>query len=401
MISYAQAISAIGALPLRGGTRLVPLAQALGQVLAQPVALAQDQPPFDRATMDGFAVMLAAGTATYRIVATVAAGDAWTGDLRAGEAVRIMTGAPCPAGTTVVPSEAARETGDLVVCDAAALVADRNIAWRGEDGAAGAMIVPASTRMTPLTMAVAAMCGAEHVLVHAAPRLALVTTGNEVGGAGPGGIRDSNGPFLESFAAAMGCMIVREHARDELAAVRAALGGARTQAEVIITTGGVSRSAADLVPEAAAAEGYRVVFHQVAMQPGKPVLLAQHDDGRLLVGLPGNAVSVVTTAHLILLPVLARLLGGCQVRWAELPLAVARTVAPKRQQFLPARLTARGVEPIPWNGSGDLIAAAAGTGLVDLPAGAAIEAGATVRYMPYVGNSAGGTALIPPRGGTR
>ncbi len=401
MISYAQAVAAIEALPLRGSTSPMRLSAALGAVLAEPIALAQDQPPFDRATMDGFAVMLQAGTATYRIIGTVSAGEAWGGELRAGEAVRIMTGAPCPAGTTVVPSEMAREAGDLVACDAAALVADRNIARRGEDGAAGAVIVPACTRMTPLTLAVAAMCGAEQVQVHCPPRLALVTTGDEVGGAGPGGIRDSNGPFLESFAAAMGCMIVREHARDEMAAVRSCLARARLAADVIITTGGVSSSAADLVPAAAAAEGFRVVFHQVAMQPGKPVLLAQHDDGRLLVGLPGNAVSVVTTAHLILLPVLGRLLGGCQGRWVEAPLALARTVAPKRQQFLPARLTARGVEPIAWNGSGDLIAAAAGSGLVDCPAGACVAAGAAVRYLPYVGSSAGGVSLVPPRGRER
>ena len=165
---------------------------------------------------------------------------------------------------------------------------------------------------------------------------------------------------------------------------------------MVVTTGGVSGSAADLVPAAAAALGFRTVFHQVAMQPGKPVLLAAHPDGQLLVGLPGNAVSVIATAHVILLPVLGRLGGGWSWRWTELPLARARAGG-KRHQFLPARLEAAGVAVVPWNGSGDLLAAGAADGLAELPAGAQLAAGAAVRFLPYVGGSAGGVVSLPPR----
>jgi molybdopterin molybdotransferase len=400
VITYTEALAMIEALPLRGRAERAPLTGAIGRVLAEDVRLGGDQPPFDRATMDGFAVALAPGATGFRVVGTVAAGSVWSGAaLKPGEAVRIMTGAPCPAGTTVVPIEVAKTSGDRVECEAAALQARRNIAWRGEDGHAGDVVLAAGTRLTPTTLAAAAMCGAESVAVHAAPRIGVVTTGDEVGGAGDGGIKDSNGPFLDGFAAALGCASAREHARDELEAVRATLRRARERSEVVVTTGGVSGSATDLVPAAAAAEGFATVFHHVAMQPGKPVLLARHADGQLLVGLPGNAVSVIATAHLFLLPALSRFLGGWRWGWKELPLAVARKNAGKRQQFLPARLVARGVEAVPWNGSGDLIAAAAGEGLIDLPVGCDFAAGATVRFLPYVGGAAGGLATIPPRAG--
>ncbi len=403
MITYAEALAAIQALPARAASERVVLAHATARVLAEDVALARDQPSFDRATMDGYAVALPVPAAgTVRVVGTVAAGTTFAGTLANGEAVRIMTGAPCPAGTTVVPVEQTRALAgaagapELVQCDPSALVARRNIAWRAEDGAAGAVVLARGTLLTPALIAVAAMCGRSEVLVERAPRIAILTTGDELGAAGDAGICDSNGPYLESFAGVLGLPCTRAHVRDEQGALEAALVRARLASEVVVTSGGVSGSAADLVPATAARLGFRTVFHQVAMQPGKPVLLAAHADGQLLVGLPGNAVSVIATAHVVLLPALGRLGGGWSWRWSELPLARERAGG-KRQQFLPARLVATGVEPVPWNGSGDLLAAAAGDGLVDIPAGVRLPAGAAVRFLPYVGGSAGGVVQLPPR----
>jgi molybdopterin molybdotransferase len=116
-----------------------------------------------------------------------------------------------------------------------------------------------------------------------------------------------------------------------------------------------------------------------------------------LVGLPGNPVSVVATAHLILLPLLCRLLGAPAPTWLELPLTAPTGNRGQRQLFLPARLTSGGVAPIAWNGSGDLIAAASGDGFIDLPIGSNFSTGALVRFLPFVGWQPGNTAQLPER----
>ncbi len=405
MISYQEAMARIAALPVRSRPEALPLGQALGRVLAQGVVLPRDQPPFDRATMDGYAVAVPPAGRSFpvqaRVVGEVRAGSSWQGALQLGEAVRIITGAPCPAGTTVVPIERTSlvegpEDGQQVRCEASALAHGRNIAWRGEDGVAGSLVAMPGTLITPSVAALLGMCGLASVLVEPMPRIAVITTGDEVGSGGDAGIGDSNGPFLAGFAQVLRCPLQRQHVRDERSALRTAIAQAAEDADLLVTTGGVSASAADLVPEAALACGFMEVFHHVAIQPGKPVLVARHPNGCLMAGLPGNPVSVVATAHLFLLPLLGRLLCGWSWSWWHLPIANDRTGA-SRHQFLPARLGSRGVEVIPWNGSGDLLAAAGADGLVELLPGVSITAGTPVRFLPYIGSSAGGVGIIPPR----
>jgi molybdopterin molybdotransferase len=153
----------------------------------------------------------------------------------------------------------------------------------------------------------------------------------------------------------------------------------------------------DLVPAAAAAAGFETIFHRVAIQPGKPVLLARHGDGRLLLGLPGNPVSVLATAHLFLLPLLERCWTGFDSGWRTI--STAETIAnPKRRRlFRPAALGPTGVGLVPWNGSGDLLAASHGDGVVDLVPGASVDAGGQVRFLPWVGQRLGAGSLLPPR----
>jgi molybdopterin molybdotransferase len=397
MRTYADGLAAIQTLAVPPANERLALAAAAGRVLAEDVRLSGDQPPFDRATMDGYAVRLQDGVSRYRVRGTVPAGVIHAGELAPGEALRIMTGAPCPPGTTVVPHEQTdRGSDEVTVTEARALAPGRNIARRGEDGRAGAVVAAAGATLTPLMLAAAAMAGVHEVAVSRRPRLAIVTTGDEVGAAGPAGIHDSNGPFLLGFAAALGLEATRTHAPDQGDALRQALDQAASNADVVVTSGGVSAGDRDLVPALAGELGFATVFHHLAMQPGKPVLLAQR--GRqFLAGLPGNPVSVVATAHLVLLPLLARLLGAPVPHWLELPLAMPWTHRGNRQLFLPARLVAGGVAPIRWNGSGDLLAAAHGDGLVDLAPGADLATGALVRLLPYVGWRAGLAGQLPPR----
>ncbi len=397
MLTYADALARLAALTLTPATERLPLVEAAGRVIAEDIRLAGDQPPFDRATMDGYALCLKPGTSAYAVKGVVYAGSAYSGTLQPGEAVRIMTGAPAPAGTTVVPHELSdRGEQIVIITDPKARMPERNIAWRGEDGKAGAVLVSAGTRLTPLVLSVAAMAGATTVTVARAPRLALVTTGDEVGGSGPAGIIDSNGPFLTGFAHALGLSASRAHAGDQKDLLRMTLSSAMDRAEVIVTTGGVSAGDKDLIPAVAADLGFTTVFHHVAIQPGKPILIMQRGE-RFLVGLPGNPVSVVATTHLFLLPLLHCLLGAPAPTWLELPVTAPAINRGQRHQFLPARVTSGGIAPISWNGSGDLIAAASGDGLIDLPVGAAYHPGHVARFLPYVGWRPGHVGQLPER----
>ncbi len=147
----------------------------------------------------------------------------------------------------------------------------------------------------------------------------------------------------------------------------------------------------------AARLGCETLFHKVAMQPGKPVLVCRHSNDRYLVGLPGNPVSGIATAHLILGPVLGRRLGGWEPGWVELPLAEALEQKGRRRLFLPAKLAGGGLSPVRWNGSGDLIAAASADGLMDLETGIKRGAGEMIRFLPYVGVRPSEHGVIPPR----
>lgn len=415
LLTYPQALQLIAGLPLTAVSELIPLVNAQGRVLAQDITLAGDQPPFDRATMDGFAVFLDNQTTTFAVVGFVPAGTSFTGPLNPGEGVRIMTGAPAPVGTTVIPLEATDQIGRIVprnglthktisasssmtVTEVKALLPRRNIAFRGEDGKAGASVVGSGTVLGPATLACAAMAGARDVRVARQPHLALITTGDEVGGSGAAAINDSNGPFLTAFAKALGVHATRVHVADDAVALRAAIVSGFDHADVVVTTGGVSAGDKDLIPVLAPSLGMTVIFHHVAMQPGKPVFLARRGDGKLLLGLPGNPVSVLATAHLMLLPIVRRLLGlPAKDVWLQLPLAISWEHRGKRQLFLPAKRTTHGIVPIRWNGSGDLIAAAAGDCLIDLPPGANLAAGSLVSILPYVGTARGATGLMPER----
>ena len=153
-----EALARLAAVSPLNRTEVLPLDAALGRVLAEPVCLEGDQPPFDRVTMDGFAVRLPGGP-SFRIVAEIAAGQTFSGTLAPGEAVRIMTGAPAPQGTTVVPLEATDGGPQGVVTVTGPVAPGRNIAWRGEDGRTGTILLTPGTRLAPVTLALAALAG--------------------------------------------------------------------------------------------------------------------------------------------------------------------------------------------------------------------------------------------------
>ncbi len=276
MRTLEQALAALQSLAVRQEMRRVPLSAALGQVLAEEVAAASDQPPFDRTTMDGFAVALDGDRTTFDVLTTVLAGETYPGPLAPGQAVRIMTGAPCPAGATVVPIE--RTDGGpsgaqgTVSIEPEALLPGKNIAWRGQDAKAGEAILQAGVRLAPQTLSSAAMAGRSNLWIYAPPRVSIVTTGDEVGARGPASVRNSNGPLLAAFCASLGVPYQTWHALDEPNELRETLRAAARSSDIVVTVGGVSMGTADLVPGSAQSLGFERVLHKVAIQPGKPVV---------------------------------------------------------------------------------------------------------------------------------
>ena len=344
--------------------------------------------------MDGYAARasdLAAG-APLPVAFAVSAGEA-APPLPAGAAARIFTGAMLPAGSdTVVQQEVAevRPDGRVVL---PALPVGTNVRPRGEVFVVGSRVAAVGELVTPGRVGLLAAAGAARLTVIPRPRVAVVLTGNELVGVGsrpgPGQIRDSNGAMLAALAAEAGLVVTAVNTvGDELEATSAALARAAAGADLVVTTGGVSVGDRDLVPAAVGRLGGETVLHKVAMQPGKPILVARLGDA-WLVGLPGNPVSALVGWRMFVRP-LAEALAGDGAAFAEVGVTAELEAAVRnggdRTQLRPAVLHRAGtgltVSVRRWHGSHDVMAAAPANALARLEVGADLAAGAPVACYP-------------------
>lgn len=371
----------------RARTEWVELPAARGRVLAEAVKADRDQPGFDRATRDGFAIRAGDVRVPLRMVGQVRAGERWTGAaLGAGEAVEIMTGAPMPAGAdAVVMIEHVTVAGEVVeVAAGRELRAGENVVPCGAEARAGDFVLAEGVVMGAAEIALAAACGRPQVSVYRRTRVAILTTGDELVeiGVRPEAwqIRNSNSYGLAAMVEDAGAEAVRlPIARDSLAELRAALTEAR-RCDLLVLSGGVSMGKYDLVEEVLAEMGAEFFFTGVRMQPGKPVVFGRLPDtgsgegaGRYLFGLPGNPVSTEVTFHCFVGPLL-RVLAGAAWEGPRFVLAtLGEDVDGKGSltRVLPARLTASRAEVevrvVRWQGSGDLRANARANCYVVLP----------------------------------
>ena len=294
---------------------LLPLAAALGRVLADDVRAEMDVPPTDNSAVDGYAVTSAdipsTGTRALEVVAEVAAGSVFAGTLRPGQALRIMTGAPMPAGAdTVYPQEVVERRGGSVTLGP--LAAGANTRHRGEDVQAGAVVLSAGGVLRPQEIGVAASLGLAQLFVRRKPRVAILSTGDEVAEPGsvrkPGQIYDSNRFSLRGLVEGAGASAVDDGiVPDQFDELHARLLRAAEHADVVLTSGGVSVGDYDLV-KAVLQQAGGIDFWQVAMQPGRPLAVGRI--GRaLFFGLPGNPVASMLTFHLFVRPALWKLAG--------------------------------------------------------------------------------------------
>ena len=390
VVEFDEALSIVQTRALETGLRVgarqvrtkeVKLLDTRGRVLAEDVRADRDQPPFDRATRDGFAVrardLAAADEAELRVVGEIRAGERWErGGLARGEALGIMTGAPMPDGADAVVMIEHVAVGDGRMRVEGGRTSERgeNVVGRGSEATQGEIVLSAGTRMDAAKIALAASCGRPTLTVYARPMVAIVATGDELvelhAEPEPWQIRNSNSYGLAALVAEAGGRPGRlERARDVREEIWERVAQGRMW-DLLLFSGGVSMGKYDLVETVLAEFGAEFFFTGVLMQPGRPVVFgrlpAREANGGgpecLFFGLPGNPVSTEVTFRCFVEP-LVRVLGG--EIW-EGPRFVQATlgedVAGKAGliRLLPARLTSKRVRPevrmVGWKGSGDLAA---------------------------------------------
>ena len=371
-------------------TETVAVTAALGRVLATPQTSAITVPPLDNSAMDGYAVRVADVAATgarLPVSQRILAGTVGE-SLQPGTAARIFTGAPIPPGAdAVLMQEYCYAEGDDVVINALPRRGE-NLRRAGEDIETGAQVLATGTRIGAAEMGLAASVGLAELPVFRRLKVACFFTGDELvtpgTSLGPGQIYNSNRYTLTGLVNGLGCELIDLGiVPDSLEATEAALAGATSVADVVITSGGVSVGEADYVKAAVEKLG-RVEMWKVAMKPGKPLVYGRVDEADFI-GLPGNPVSAFVTFCLFVRPFLLKRMGVRDVLYRAFPVKAdfAWTKPGVRREFLRARMQENGRAAIyPNQSSGVLTSCAWADGLVDIEIGQTVQPGDWVRFIP-------------------
>ena len=378
------------------GTEAVPLAEAVGRILAEPIVALIDLPGFDNSAVDGFAVRfrdLAEGGTVLPVAGRVAAGQAAGSGAFDGAAMRIFTGAPLPTGfDTVFMQEDCRLDASGAVVLPGGLARGANARPRGEDVARGAVALDRGRRLAPEDVALAAALGASELVVRRRLRVAIFSTGNEIVSPGeplrPAALYDANRFLLMGLLLRVGASVTDLGVLpDTERAIRRALEAAAPGHDLLLTSGGVSTGEEDHVKAAVSGS---LAFWRVAIKPGRPVALGAVG-GAQFVGLPGNPVAVFVTFVAVVRPLLAALAGETWAPPVPLPVPSAFSYRKKRdrREYVRAtlgrdaagRLVAR---KHPVEGAGVLTSLTQTDGLVELGEDVvAVEPGDTVGFLGY------------------
>lgn len=404
----------------------VPVRECLGRVLRQALVADRDLPPFDRATMDGFALRRAEIVlgVPVPVAGQIHAGGRFTRQVRRGTCVAIATGAAVPNGLdTVVEHErtlpgptipsGGGSSGTPTVVFRSLPSAGASIHRRGVDAARRTALVAEGVALSPELLGIAAAVGAARPAVSRRPRVAILTSGGEI--VPPHSrprreqVRNSNAPMLEALVAVLGGEVVGvEHLPDEPSLARSGLASAVEHSDVVVTVGGISAGQRDPFVALLHDPKATVLLRGASIQPGGPITVARWARRRggasragaprgaardaILVGLPGNPVSALVCGHLFLCPIMRLLLGQTDpMPWGEVRLGEAVRPNPSRTAFRPSRLTnaqQRGTAPTAmvarWSGSGDLVSTAGTDGVVEIPPGTCpVPKGVLVRFLPW------------------
>ncbi len=388
-------------------TEIIDLAgdpsRALGRILAAEIIADRNYPPFDRSIRDGFALRSADAAdpgARLRLIGESRAGVAFDRTVNAGECVRILTGAPVPRGANaVMMHEYTRTEGDFIVFEQAAR-AGQHFVPAGAEARVGEVLVPRGARLGYAELAVAAEVGHVRMEVSRRPRVAILSTGDELVGLeekpGPFQIRNSNNISLAAqVTLAGGEPILEGTAIDDIAELRARIERGLA-ADMLILSGGVSVGKYDLVEQVLQDLGAEIFFESVAIRPGKPAVFGWCR-GKPVFGLPGNPVSTMVTFELLAVPAIELLCGHPPQPLPLFKAMLAHSIEEKGSvaHFLPARVSwpngnsggSPKVELILWEGSGDIGAVVRGNCfLVVYPSRPRLETGEWVDVFPRRGN---------------
>ena len=394
MLSFEDArrmVEGKAALVGRCGTEIVDLLAAAGRVLAEPVIADRDLPPFPRATRDGYAVRsadLSSLPATLEVIGEIKAGEKLEripSSVERSQAAAIMTGAPVPDGAdAVVMVEFTSQAGKRVEIGRS-ITAGENIVPRGAEARLGAALLDSGTRLNEAAIGLAASAGKSRLRVFKRPRVAVLTTGDEIVGVdeapGPTQIRNSNSYSLAAQVLKCGGEpVLLPVAPDELRALRR-LVEEGLKADLLLVTGGVSMGRYDLVEQALAELQAEFFFTGAKIQPGRPVVfgrcgagaLARENRDTYFLGLPGNPVSTMVTFELFARPMVEALAGQSaeKLRFLHARLKAEIRVKTGLTRFLPAILSGEfdhsEVALVAWQGSGDVAATARANCYVVVP----------------------------------
>ncbi|NLS27160.1 Molybdopterin molybdenumtransferase [Sphingomonas sp. S2M10] len=314
LLPIADAQARLLALADRTPVERVRLAKAIGRWAAEPVVARRTQPETDLSAMDGYALRFADLPGPWTVIGESAAGAGFPGSVTPGAAVRIFTGAPMPPGadTVLIQEEAAREGDRLMLAGEGPAYPGRNTRRRGLDFAEGETLIATGERLTPARIALAAIGGHATIPVHRKLRVAIAATGDELvapGAAiGPAQLPESNRTMLAAQFADLPVEIVDLGILpDDLDALTRTF--ADVQADLLVTSGGASVGDHDLVRPALEAAGATIDFWRIALRPGKPMMAGRRGD-MVVLGLPGNPVSVFVTALLFAKPLIAHRSGA-------------------------------------------------------------------------------------------
>ncbi len=396
MISFDDALRTVLDRARRLDPERVALHEALGRVLAEDIASDVDMPPFDKSAMDGFAVVaadLAQVPATLPVVQDIPAGAMPSEPIRPGQCARIMTGAPVPGGADTVVRVEDTEPGPPPnhVTFLKPTDKGKNICWHAEDVSTGDVVLRAGHVIRAPETALLASCGRVHVSVHQQPRIAVLSTGNEVVPVDcvpePGQIRDANSHYVVARLERLGIEavslgIARDEETDLRQAIREGL-----ESDVLVLSGGVSMGDYDLVPGILKELGTEILFDSVAMQPGRPTVFGLCG-ATCIFGLPGNPVSVLVASELLLVPAMRAMMGHDEVSSPRRTVTLVERAKHRagRIAHIPGLLaegedgpTAR---PLPYHGSAHIHALSESNCLIVLPSDVPVlEPGSTAEVI--------------------
>jgi molybdopterin molybdotransferase len=388
MLDADAALGQIEAVAAEPRVETVPVAAACGRVLVGPLLAAVDSPPFAKAAMDGYAVVAAETGASFRVVDTIAAGQVPRRAVGPGEASKIMTGAMLPDGAQkVIRVEFTEERDGWVTVRQPEPYP--NIIRRGENLEAGQPLMGPRV-LEPQDIGVLASQGVATVSVAVPPLVGILTTGSELRNPGEpleaGQIYNSNGPQLCAQVGAMhGCYRYYGVVPDDPQALGARLEEPMRDCDVVLLSGGVSMGELDFVPRVLEAKGARIVFHKLAVKPGKPTLFAVANEARrggvFIFGLPGNPVSTFVIFEVFVKALLYRLMGlSYRPRQVRATLGQAfRRRDNDRLEYRPVRLEGGRVKLLEYHGSSHLNALNGAEGLIRVERGVSqLEEGATI-----------------------